>query len=170
MGSTDPRAAEGPTGEQLLTFRLGTETYGLNILKVKEIRGWSPVTRIPQSPAHMLGMLNLRGAIVPVFDLRLRFALDSAEFNAQTVVIVLSLQTRDGQRECGVVVDSVSDVVDIAASAIKPPPALGGQEQSHYIQGLVNVDNGMLILLNVEELVIQDLDRSEAAMPAACAA
>jgi purine-binding chemotaxis protein CheW len=170
MGSNDPRAAEGPTGEQILTFRLGTETYGLNILKVKEIRGWLPVTRIPQAPAHMLGMLNLRGAIVPIFDLRLRFALESAEFSAKTVVIVLSLQTAAGPRECGVVVDSVSDVVDIAAGAIKPPPALSGQEQSHYIQGLVNVDNGMLILLNVEELVSQDLNCSEAEPTAACAA
>jgi len=170
MGSNDPRAAEGPTGGQILTFRLGTETFGLNILTVKEIRGWLPVTRIPQAPAHMLGMLNLRGAIVPVFDLRLRFALPSAEFSAKTVVIVLSLHTADGQRECGVVVDSVSDVVDIAADAIKPPPALGGQEQSHYIQGLVNVDTGMLILLNVEELVSQDLQRSESVLPAACAA
>jgi len=157
MGSTDPRAAEGPTGGQILTFRLGSETYGLDILRVKEIRGWSPVTGIPQSPPHVLGMLNLRGAIVPIIDLRLRFEMASADFTPTTVVIVLALNTDEGARECGVVVDSVSDVVDLAATAIKPPPPLSGHSHSRFIQGLANVDNGMLILLDVEVLVSQDL-------------
>jgi purine-binding chemotaxis protein CheW len=157
MGSIDPRAAEGPTGGQILTFRLGAETYGLDILRVKEIRGWVPVTSIPQSPPHILGMLNLRGAIVPILDLRLRFQLASAEFSQKTVVIVLSLHTEDGQRECGVVVDSVSDVVDLPADSIKPPPALSGHAHSGFIQGLANLDSGMLILLDVEDLVAHDL-------------
>jgi len=168
MGSTDPRAAEGPTGGQYLTFRLGSETYGLDILRVKEIRGWTPVTGIPQSPPHVLGMLNLRGAIVPILDLRLRFALPSADFTPTTVVIVLSWRSEEGgARECGVVVDSVSDVVDLAQDAIKPPPALSGHANSHFIQGLANAENGMLILLNVEELVSQDLRVSAPASQAA---
>jgi purine-binding chemotaxis protein CheW len=166
MGSIDPRAAEGPTGGQILTFRLGSETYGLDILRVKEIRGWCPVTAIPQSPPHVLGMLNLRGAIVPIIDLRLRFAMASAAFTATTVVIVLALNTDEGARECGVVVDSVSDVVDLPAAAIKPPPELSGHAHSSSIQGLANVDNGMLILLDVEALVSQDL-RSGSASQAA---
>src|SRR6187551_2211098 len=111
---TQAETATGAERGQMLTFRLGAETYGVDILRVKEIRGWSPVTRIPQSPPHMLGVLNLRGAIVPIVDLRVRFAMQSAEFNAVTVVIVLSLRTADGERECGIVVDSVRDVVDIA--------------------------------------------------------
>src|SRR3982750_4261270 len=96
---------------QVLTFSLGREVYGVDILRVKEIRGWSPVTRIPQSPQSVLGVLNLRGAIVPIIDLRVRFALQQAEFTAVTVIIVLSLRTEQGTRECGVVVDSVKDVV-----------------------------------------------------------
>ena len=167
MGSIDPRAAEGPSGGQILTFRLGSETYGLDILRVKEIRGWAPVTGIPQSPPHMLGVLNLRGAIVPILDLRLRFAMPSADFLPTTVVIVLSLQADERARECGVVVDSVSDVVDLSAEAIKPPPALSGHAHSQFIQGLANTENGMLILLNVEELVSQDL---RASVPVSAAA
>lgn len=147
----------------MLAFRLGAETYGVDILRVKEIRGWSPVTRIPQSPEHVLGVLNLRGAIVPIIDLRKRFELASAEFSPLTVIIVLSLHTADGVRECGVVVDSVSDVVDIAPEAIKPPPALNGQARSQFIQGLATVDDRMLILLNVEEMMTRDLQSGTAA-------
>ncbi len=135
--------------------------YGVDILRVKEIRGWSPVTRIPQSPEHVLGVLNLRGAIVPIIDLRKRFELASAEFSPLTVIIVLSLHTAEGVRECGVVVDSVSDVVDIAQDAIKPPPALSGQMRSQFIQGLATVDDRMLILLNVSELVTRDLQAGQ---------
>src|SRR5262245_22125731 len=130
MTEKDSRS-EGASGSgggtrQVLTFALGQEVYGVDILRVKEIRGWSPVTRIPQSPASVLGVLNLRGAIVPIIDLRVRFAMQSVEFNAVTVVIVLSLRTADGQRECGIVVDSVRDVVDIANDSIRPAPAMTG--------------------------------------------
>ena len=97
----------------------------MDILRVKEIRGWSPVTRIPQAPDAVLGVLNLRGLIVPIVDLRVRFALASAEFTPLTVIIVLSLRTETGQRECGIVVDNVNDVVDIAADTIRPSPELG---------------------------------------------
>src|SRR6188472_4009051 len=120
--------ANGGVGDhgtrQVLTFSLGGEIYGVDILRVKEIRGWSPVTRIPQSPPAVLGVLNLRGAIVPIVDLRVRFAMQSADFNAVTVVIVLSLRTADGHRECGIVVDSVRDVVDIAADGVRPAPTM----------------------------------------------
>ena len=101
----------------------------MDILRVKEIRGWTPVTRMPQSEASMLGVLNLRGLIVPVIDLRVRFALESAEFTPATVIIVLSLRTANGQRECGIVVDNVNDVVDIDAASIKPAPI--GEWQRH---------------------------------------
>ncbi len=167
MGSTDPRAAEGPSGGQILTFRLGTENYGLDILRVREIRGWSPVTSIPQAPSHILGMLNLRGAIVPILDLRLRFALPSAEFSPTTVVIVLSLRTADGQRECGVVVDSVSDVVDLPEDAIRPAPVVQGQTDSGLIHGLAHVDGGMLILLDVEGLITREFRPASSAAQAA---
>jgi len=148
---------------QILTFRLGEETYGIDILRVKEIRGWSPVTRVPQSPPQVLGVLNLRGAIVPIIDLRLRFALDSAEFTPVTVIIVISVKTGDGHKECGLVVDSVSDVVDLDESALRPAPTLAGSASADYIENLATVDDGMLILLNADELVRRDLESAAAA-------
>ena len=154
---------DGAATEQYLTFRLGNETYGLNILRVKEIRGWVPVTGIPQSPPHVLGILNLRGAVVPVVDLRRRFELSSADFTPVTVLIVLSLQSAHGAvRECGVVVDSVSDVVDLDASAIRPAPALNGHSLANYILGVAESDDRMVMLMDIEGLLQQDLsDASE---------
>ncbi len=155
MASQEQHATAAANG-QMLTFCLGGEGYGVDILRVKEIRGWSPVTRIPHSPPHVLGVLNLRGAIVPIIDLRLRFALP-AEFSPKTVIIVLSLHMEDGVRECGVVVDSVSDVVDIPADAVKPPPSLNNGRTSDCINGIATVDGKMLIVLNVDELIARDL-------------
>jgi len=152
------KARNGAAAEQFLTFRLGNETYGLNILRVKEIRGWTPVTAIPQSPPHVLGILNLRGAVVPIVDLRRRFELASADFTPVTVVIVLSLQTAQGAtRECGVVVDSVSDVVDLDAAAIRPAPALNGHSLANYILGVAESDDRMVLLMDIEGLLQQDL-------------
>jgi len=151
---------------QLLTFRLGESIYGADILRVKAIRGFSPVTRIPYSPPHVLGVLNLRGAIVPVIDLRLRFGLEQVAFSPLTVIIVLSLVTPAGTRDCGVVVDAVSDVVEIAPDAVKPAPCVGGRDTAPYIAGIATVGEQMLILLNADELVTQDLrpgDTAEAA-------
>jgi purine-binding chemotaxis protein CheW len=152
-------AAPAGGSRQALTFSLGQEVYGVDILRVKEIRGWSPVTRIPQSPDSLLGVLNLRGAIVPIIDLRVRFALKS-EFNAMTVIIVLSLQTSQGQRECGVVVDNVKDVVDIAVENIRPVPSVSGGNAGEFIEGITTIDEQMLILLNPDDLVAPDLSSS----------
>jgi len=149
-------AAGGGT-RQVLTFSLGREVYGVDILRVKEIRGWSPVTRIPQSPQSVLGVLNLRGAIVPIIDLRVRFALQQAEFTAVTVIIVLSLRTEQGTRECGVVVDSVKDVVDIAPDGIRAAPSMNAGNASEFIEGITTCDEQMLILLNADDLVSREL-------------
>lgn len=145
---------------QVLTFSLGTEIYGVDIRRVKEIRGWSPVTRIPQSAPSLLGVLNLRGAIVPVIDLRVRFSLASAEFTPATVIIVLSLQTANGLRECGIVVDNVNDVLDIPSEAIKPAPAMGDVSTSRHIEGIAAHEQQMLILLNADTLVSSELSPS----------
>src|SRR5690242_12092104 len=125
--ATNGDAAGGMGSHQVLTFTLGAETYGVDILRVQEIRGWSPVTRIPQSPPHVLGVLNLRGSIVPIIDMRMRFNLERAEYTAVTVIIVLSVESGSGRRDIGVVVDGVSDVIDVDNASIKPPPDLGGQ-------------------------------------------
>ena len=142
---------------QVLSFRLGEEIYGVDILTVKEIRGWAPVTRIPQSSDHVLGVLNLRGAIVPIMDLRRLFSLASAEFTPVTVVIVMSLQTSAGHRECGIVVDAVSDVVDIPADSVRPTPTLAGQANADFIAGLAQVEDHMLILLDAAALLGREL-------------
>jgi purine-binding chemotaxis protein CheW len=152
--------------KQMLTFMLGDETYGVDILRVQEIRGWSPVTRIPQSPHHVLGVLNLRGSIVPVVDLRMRLNLERAEYTAITVIIVLSVDSGHGRRDFGVVVDGVSDVVNVQISDIKQPPDLGAQVDIEYIQGLTTVAEHMVMLLDIDRLIGADIVGGMAAMAA----
>lgn len=142
---------------QMLTFMLGEETYGVDILRVQEIRGWSPVTRIPQSPPHVLGVLNLRGSIVPVVDLRMRLNLDRAEYTAVTVIIVLSVDSGHGRRDFGVVVDGVSDVINVQGTDVKPPPELGSDVNTDYIQGLATVSDRMVMLLDIDRLIGGDI-------------
>jgi len=154
---------------QVLTFGLGAESYGVDILCVREIRGWAPVTRIPHSPPFVLGVLNLRGSVVPIVDLRVRFNLETAEFTPLTVIIVLSVSSTSGRREVGVVVDSVSDVVDINAGDIKEAPSFGGKAGGEFIQGLATITNRMLILLNVDELIRRDLEQPSAPVLAGAA-
>src|SRR6201994_2763889 len=125
----------GAGSHQVLTFVLGNETYGVDILRVQEIRGWSSVTKIPQAPSHVLGVLNLRGSIVPIVDLRLRFELEQVEYTKVTVIIVLSVNSSGGRREVGVVVDGVSDVVDLDPTAMKPAPDIGAAYATDYIRG-----------------------------------
>jgi purine-binding chemotaxis protein CheW len=145
-------ARAGAGNRQVLTFSLGAENYGVDILRVQEIRGWSPATKIPQVPAHVLGVLNLRGSIVPIIDLRVRFNLAQAEFTPLTVIIVLSVPSTAGQREFGLVVDGVSDVAEISPENLKDAPNLGPSARAEFIQGLAIAGERMLILLNVDEL------------------
>ncbi len=142
---------------QMLTFVLGDETYGVDILRVQEIRGWQPVTRIPQSPHHVLGVLNLRGSIVPIVDLRMRLNFENAEYNAVTVIIVLSVESAHGRRDVGVVVDAVSDVVDVKTNEVKPAPELGAQTNTEYIQGLATIADRMVMLLDIDNLISVDI-------------
>ena len=139
--------------QQALTFELGKETYGVEILRVREIRGWSSVTKIPHAPQHVLGVLNLRGSIVPVVDLRMRLALERAEYTKVTVIIVLSVHAANGRREVGVVVDGVSDVVDVNSADVKQPPDLGSRSATEYIHGLLPVGNRMVVLLDIDRLI-----------------
>lgn len=142
---------------QVLTFTLGDETYGVDILRVQEIRGYSTVTRIPQAPAHVLGVLNLRGSIVPIVDMRMRFNLDRAEYTPLTVIIVLSVESAAGRRDIGVVVDGVSDVIDVANADIKPAPELGAQVSTEFIEGLAAVSGRMVMLLDIDTLIGGDV-------------
>jgi len=160
---TPSGAAAGHTGQvddstkQMLTFMLGDETYGVDILRVQEIRGWQPVTRIPQSPRHVLGVLNLRGSIVPIVDLRMRLNLDRAEYTTVTVIIVLSILSAHGRRDVGVVVDAVSDVVNVQTNEVRPAPELGSQASVEYIQGLATIAERMVMLLDIDRLISADI-------------
>ena len=151
-----------PTLQQL-TFSLADEEYGVDILAVREIRGWSRVTRIPQAPAYLLGVLNLRGAIVPIMDLRLRFGLERENYGDNTVVIVVAI----AERLFGIVVDAVSDVVDIDPAAIKPVPDMGAVVDTRYLKGLATHVERMVMLLDVEKLMRpEDVETLDAALPA----
>src|SRR5579885_2061368 len=152
-----PGEAAGSARRQVLTFVLGEETYGVDILRVQEIRGWSAVTKIPQSPPHVLGVLNLRGSIVPIVDLRMRLALERAEYTSVTVIIVLSVVCGAGRRDFGVVVDGVSDVVDVNEAEVRPPPELGSRSTTDFIRGLVPVSERMVVLLDIDRLIGGDL-------------
>jgi len=141
---------------QVLTLLLGDETYGVDILRVQEIRGWTPVTRIPYAPPHVLGVLNLRGSIIPIVDLRLLFALERVEYSAVTVIVVLSVICRDARRNFGVVVDGVSDVVDVDAAQVRTAPDLGSSAATDHISGLLPVSEHMVILLDIDKLIGYD--------------
>ena len=139
-----------PTGEeQFLTFRLDGQEYGIAILKVQEIKGWDKITPIPNSPAYVIGVLNLRGVIVPVIDLRKRFHLKAAEPNAFTVIVVVNV----GERLAGMVVDAVSDVIRLGAEQHCITPEYEGQQEREFIEGMAQIDGRLLVLLNVDRLL-----------------
>ncbi|MCK5771039.1 chemotaxis protein CheW [Algiphilus sp.] len=142
-------AESGVATREFLTFALAEEEYGVDILKVQEIRGYDTVTRIPDAPAFIKGVVNLRGTIVPVIDLRLKFNLPRAEYDAFTVMIILNL----AERVVGVVVDRVSDVMALTTDQILDPPELGQSVDASYVTGLGSVDDRMLILLDIETMM-----------------
>ncbi|MEF9997088.1 MAG: chemotaxis protein CheW [Burkholderiaceae bacterium] len=135
--------------QEYLTFRLGAEEYGIDILKVQEIRGYDAVTRIANAPDFIKGVINLRGVIVPIVDLRLKFKLGAADYNEFTVVIILNV----AKRVVGVVVDSVSDVLELAPEQIRPAPEFNSLLDAGYITGLGSVGERMMILVDIERLM-----------------
>ncbi|MEQ1789259.1 MAG: chemotaxis protein CheW [Rickettsiales bacterium] len=145
--------------QQFLTFTLGSEEYGVNIMTVREIKGWTEVTRLPNSQEFMRGVMNLRGLIIPIFDLRTRFHMGVTDATAKHVVIILAI----GARNIGLLVDTVSDILDASAEQIKPAPTSGGDTQvdADYISGLISLEERMVILLDVEHLFdAQHIDKA----------
>lgn len=139
--------------DQYLTFMLSDEEYGVDILRVQEIRGWDGATAIPNAPDYVLGVVNLRGVVVPIFDLRKRFNLDNAEFTPETVTVVVKVAHEKGERTIGMVVDAVSDVYNITAENINAAPDVGGSVNMEFIKGLATINNEMIILLDIDELI-----------------
>jgi len=160
--STAQTAPSAPTGapallhaspREVLSFKLGAEEYGIDILRVQEIRGYEPPTRVANAPEFIKGVVNLRGVIVPVVDMRIRFGLAEVQYNSFTVVIVLNV----AGRTVGMVVDSVSDVMELEPGQVKPAPDFNAAIDTSYITGLGTVRHGdeerMLILMDIEQLM-----------------
>jgi len=141
-------------GDQYLTFIMENEEYGVDILRVQEIRGWDTVTTIPNTPRYIKGVMNLRGTIVPIIDLRERFGLISIEYSATTVVIVLKvIGDNDSERIMGIVVDAVSDVYNVNQTEIKAPPDFGSVVSIDFVKGLATVSDKMIIILNIDRML-----------------
>jgi purine-binding chemotaxis protein CheW len=134
---------------EYLTFTLGDEEYGIDILKVQEIRGYDAVTKIANSPAFIKGVINMRGVIVPIIDMRLKFNLGQVEYNQFTVVIILNI----AGRVVGMVVDGVSDVIALSRSKISPAPEFGAVLDTDYIDGLATLEGRMVIMVDIEKLM-----------------
>lgn len=147
MGQADSDA------EQFLTFVLAGEEYGVDILRVQEIKGWDAVTQIPNTPDYIRGVINLRGTIVPIIDMRLRFNLEPMEYGPMTVVIVLRVEGQEKSRIMGIVVDGVSDTYNIPEEAIKAAPDFGAAVDTAFVQGLATVEEKMVIILNIDEML-----------------
>ncbi|MDO9237924.1 MAG: chemotaxis protein CheW [Aquabacterium sp.] len=154
MGMMEKLDVQADLAREYLTFRLGDEEYGIDILKVQEIRGYENPTRIANAPHFLKGVVNLRGTIVPIADLRMRFGCSLIEYNSFTVTIVLHI----GQRTIGTVVDSVSDVMEIPADLIRPAPEMNASVGAEFIRGLAQVGERMVILLDIESMLLsQDM-------------
>jgi len=134
---------------QYLTFTLGQEEYGVEILKVQEIKGYSAVTPIPNTPAYVKGVVNLRGAIIPIVDLRAKLAMPETTYNQFTVIIVV----RVGAKTVGVVVDTVSDVLNIPSTDVQPTPDFGAQVDARFISGLARHGEKLVVLLDIDKVL-----------------
>ena len=144
--------------QQCLTFFCAGEEYGIDILRVQEIKGWSGATPVPRTPEYVLGVMNLRGVIVPVIDLRRRFGLEAREFDASTVVVVVRVQAAHGAKTVGIAVDGVSEVCAFPPDAVTAPPRTGGRTEQAFTAGLATVDDRMVTILDIDALVASALE------------
>lgn len=147
--NTEQSLAQEDAGtRQFLTFTIGEEEYGVDIMIVREIKGWTEITRLPNTPEFMRGVMNLRGLIIPIFDLRMRFARGQTKASAKHVVIIMAV----GERNIGILVDAVSDILDVNAREIKPAPSTDSTEEAGYINGLISLEDRMVVLLDTAQL------------------
>jgi purine-binding chemotaxis protein CheW len=148
-------------GGQYLTFALGEEEYGIELLKVQEIKGYSAITPIPNTPAHIKGVMNLRGAVIPIVDLRARFGMQAIEYNKFNVIIVINV----GCKIMGLLVDAVSDVLNVNAADVRPAPDFGTRADTRFISGMASAGEKIAVLLNLENLLSDaDLAVADAAI------
>jgi purine-binding chemotaxis protein CheW len=151
-GSTDIRAGK------YLTFQLANEEFGIRVLKVREIMGLQEITAVPQTPGHVKGVINLRGKVVPVIDLRLKFGLAAAEYTQRTCIIVTQVTGESAGVLMGIIVDGVSEVLNLMASEIEDTPDFGEEVAGHYLLGMAKVKGKVKILLDIDKVLsTQDL-------------
>jgi len=147
---------------QYLSFSLGSEDYGIDILRVQEIKGWEEARELPDTPNYVKGVLDLRGLIVPIIDLRMRFKLKTIKYKPTTVIIVLSIKKGDESYVIGIIVDGVSDVINVKCQDVKNAPDLGININTKYINGMVTQSDRMIVLLDVDKLFnLDELNISE---------
>lgn len=137
---------------QFLTFTVGKEEFGVDIMSVREIKGWSESTRLPNTPEYMRGVMNLRGIIVPIFDLRARFSLGITEATSKNVVIIIA----SNKRTIGILVDAVSDILETTKDSVKAAPGATSDMDEKYIMGIISVDKRMVVVLEMERLFDAD--------------
>lgn len=138
-----------------LTFELGQETYGIGILKIKEIIGMMAITPVPRTPDFVKGVINLRGKVIPIIDLRLKFGMEEIEYADRTCIIVVEIESMESTVLIGVVVDSVSEVVNIKEDEIEETPAFGTELNTEYILGMAKLDGGVKILLDIDKVMAE---------------
>lgn len=153
--STSTDIAE--TADQFLSFLIAGEEYGIEILKVQEIKSWGQYTPLPKSPDYVLGVINLRGAIVPIIDLRCRFGLPPTEYTPTTAVIIVRTGDDDHERIIGLVVDSVSEVYHLAPDAIQDASQSGTSERDTYVRGFGQIEDKLVILVNLDPIITESL-------------
>lgn len=162
MPANDSAARDADTNtDQFLTFLLGGEEYGIEILDVQEIKSWGPYTRVPRSPEHVLGVINLRGAIVPLVDLRCRFGLPDPSYDAVTAVIIVRSRSMEGGRVVGLVVDQVSEVYRLDEASIQDTDAMASGQRARFIRGFGRMDDKLVILLDLATVVSSCLATDE---------
>lgn len=145
------------TADQFLSFLIADEEYGIEILKVQEIKSWGAYTPLPKSPEYVLGVINLRGAIVPIIDLRCRFGLPTTEYTATTAVIIVRTESHEQSRIIGLVVDSVSEVYHLSQDAIQDASETGTSEKESYVRGFGQIDDKLVILVNLDPIISSSL-------------
>ena len=158
----DIRTSYSSDDQQFLTFNLAEEFYGVDILKVQEIKGYTNVTKIPNTPDYIKGVLNLRGTIVPIVDLRMKFGMGVTEPTSFTVVVVVNVRNR----VMGFLVDAVSDVLDLNAKDIQPPPELGNTVDITFVAGIGNSNDHLVTLLDIDRVLTNDEIKAVADIPA----
>ncbi|MEJ5260013.1 MAG: chemotaxis protein CheW [Anaerohalosphaeraceae bacterium] len=149
-------ASEG----KYLTFAIGEEEFGVDILQIREIIGYVPVTPVPKSPVYLKGVLNLRGQVIPIIDLRLKFGMPEKEITDQTCIVIIETQTAEGAVLTGLIVDRVSEVLDIEAEQIEPAPSLGSTIDTSFLRGIAKTNDSVKLLLEIDSVVQQSAEES----------